>query len=74
MLYCPKYDILWILTLLRIHWRLSTILKTSQKVYEGMFFDICKSMFIVKVYSIPYKFPSDNINGTKNTDSLTLMS
>ena len=31
-----------------------------------MFFDICKSMFIVRVYSIPYKFPSDNINGTKN--------
>ena len=26
--------------ILRIHWRLETILKTSEKVYEVMFFDM----------------------------------
>ena len=29
-----------IFLLLRIHWRLLTILKTSEKVYEVMFFDM----------------------------------
>ena len=35
---------------LRTHWRLSMILKTSKNVYEC--FLICKSMYILKVYSI----------------------
>ena len=38
---------------LRIHWRLSMIFKTSYKVFEVIFF-ICKSMYILKVYSIHY--------------------
>ena len=39
---------------LRISWKLSTILKTSKKIYEIMFFLICQSMHILKVYSIHY--------------------
>ena len=38
---------------LRIHWRLSTILKTSNKSLPVMFL-ICKSMHILKWYSIQY--------------------
>ena len=58
-----------------IHWRISRILKTSKILYEVMLFDTCKSMYILKMYSIHYtlskktqilrKFPSDKINGTK---------
>ena len=36
---------------LRIHWRLSMILKANKKVYEVMFL-ICKSMYILEVCSI----------------------
>ena len=36
---------------LRIHWRPPTILKASKKVYEVMFL-VCKSMYILNVYSI----------------------
>ena len=39
---------------LRIHWKLSRILKISKQVYEKMFFDIYISMYILKAYSIHY--------------------
>ena len=39
--------------LLRIYRGLSTVLKSSKKVYEVMFL-IYKSMYIMKVYSIHY--------------------
>ena len=49
--------------------------KNKQKSFMKWYFLICKTMSILKVYSIHYilryntnvkKFPSDNINGTKN--------
>ena len=43
---------------LRIHWRLSTILATSNKSVWSMFL-ICKSMYILKVYSIHYRLRSN---------------
>ena len=58
---------------LRIHYRRRTILKTSKKVYEVMFFDYLN---VLKVCSIHYilrsdtnvkkKILFDKINGTKN--------
>ena len=39
---------------LRIHWRLSTILKTSKKVYEVMFFDMLKYVYSVSVFNALY--------------------
>ena len=59
---------------LRIHWRLSTILKISKKCIKQIFFLIYKSMYILKVYSMHHwdktqmlkKIPSDKINSTKN--------
>ena len=38
---------------LRIHWRLSAILKAIKKVYEVIFFD-SKKLYILKMYSIHY--------------------
>ena len=38
---------------LRIHWKLSMILKANKKVYEVMFL-ICKSMYILEVCSTHY--------------------
>ena len=65
--------------ILRIQWRFSTILKTSNKSVWCNVFLICKSMYILRKYSIHYintihwaktqmlkKFPSDKRNGTKN--------
>ena len=49
---------------LRIHWRPSTILKTSKNVYTVMFF-ICKSIYILKVYSV-HSTLRQNINVKKN--------
>ena len=43
---------------LRIHWRLSTILTTSNRSVWSMFL-ICKSMYILKVYSIHYRLRSN---------------
>ena len=43
---------------LRIHWGLSTILATSNKSVWSMFL-ICKSMYILKVYSIHYRLRSN---------------
>ena len=58
---------------LRIHWRLSTILKISKKVYEVMFFDTVHIIWKCIKYIIHWdktqmlkKFPSDKIKGTKN--------
>ena len=60
--FCSKYDQIcsflriWshlLKKFLRIHWRLSTILKTSKKVYEVLFL-ICRSMYILQVYLIHY--------------------
>ena len=60
---------------LRIHWRLSTILKTRKKVNEVIFFWCVKTCIFWKCiqYAIHWdetqmfkKFPSDKINGTKN--------
>ena len=63
---------------LRIHKRLSTISKPSKKMYEVMLFEvwcICKSMNILKVYSISTHWDktqilkqvsSDKISDTKN--------
>ena len=60
---------------LRIHWRLLTILKTSKKVYEVMYFDTQKVYIFWKFvhYTIHWHetqmlkaFPLDKINGTKN--------
>ena len=63
-----------------IHWRISMILKTSKILYEVMLLDTCKSMYILKMYSIHNtlskktqilrKLPSDKINGTKNASFL----
>ena len=60
---------------LRIHWRLSAILKTSEKSVWSNVFLICKSIYILKLYSVDiemkHKFkkksPWDKISGTKNT-------
>ena len=38
---------------LRIHWRLSAILKAIKEVYEVIFFD-SKKLYILKMYSIHY--------------------
>ena len=60
---------------LRIQWRLSTILKTSKKVYEVMFFWYVKVCIFWKciLYAMHWdktqvlkKFPSDKINATRN--------
>ena len=60
---------------LRIHWRLSTILKTSKKTHEVMFFWYVKVGILWKciIYTIHWnktqmlkKFPLDEINGIKN--------
>ena len=60
---------------LRIHWRLSTTLKTSQKLHEVMFFWYVKVCIFSKCiqYTIHWdktqmlkKIPSDKINSTKN--------
>ena len=61
---------------LRIHWRLSVILKTSKNVYKVMLFWYVKVFVFWKCiqYTIHLdktkmlkKIPSDKINGTKNT-------
>ena len=49
--------------MLWIQWRLSTILKTSRKMYE-MCFDVSKNTYILKVYLDTIHL--DKINGTKN--------
>ena len=60
---------------LRIHWRLSTILKTSNKsVWSNVFWYVKVCIFWKCIqYTIHWdktqmlkKFPSDKINGTKN--------
>ena len=49
---------------LRIHWRLSTILTTSNRSAWSMFL-ICKSMYILKVYWIHYRLRSNTNVNTK---------
>ena len=49
--------------ILRIHWRHSTILRISKKVYKVMFFD---TLYVEIKTQILKKFPSEKINGTKN--------
>ena len=39
---------------LRIHWRLSTILKTRKKLYEVTFFDIWKYVYSESVFDTLY--------------------
>ena len=39
---------------LRIHWRLSTILKTSKKLYEVMIFDMWKYVYFESVFNTLY--------------------
>ena len=59
---------------LRIHRRLSTILKTSKKMYEVIFFDMKKYVYSEGVFNKLYteikqmlkKIPSNKINSTKN--------
>ena len=66
---------------LRIHWRPSTNLKTSNKsVWSNVFWYVKVYIFWKSIqYTIPWdktqkfkKFPSDKINGTKNTLILLL--
>ena len=61
--------------MLRIHWRLSTVLKTSNKsVWSNVFWYVKVCIFWKCIqYTIHWdktqmlkKFPSDKINGTKN--------
>ena len=60
-------------SMLRMHWRFSTILKTSKKVYEVMFFDMLKYVYSENVLihyalrntNVKNKFTSGKINGTK---------
>ena len=60
--------------LLRIHWRLSTILKISKKVYKVMFFDMLKYIFWKCIqYTMHWdktqmlqNFPLHKINGREN--------
>ena len=65
------------------HWGLSTILKTSKKVYEVMFFLICKRIYILRVYSMHYilcdkanvkKIPPDKVNVTQDALLISLAS
>ena len=39
---------------LKIHWRLSTILKTSKKLYQIMFFGMLKYVYSENAFNTPY--------------------
>ena len=74
---CPWFQFN-LLNILRVHWSLLTILKTNKKLYEVMFFLICRSIYILIFWKfiqcatewdktqILKKFDLDKRSGTKN--------
>ena len=76
---CPRLKIEKFIELtncsfLRIHWRLSTILRTSKKLYEVVLSGMYKYVYSGSIFNTLYiemirnvkKIFSDKINGTKN--------
>ena len=65
-------------SILRIHWRISMILKTSKQVYDVMFSDIKKYVYSESVFSalyikIKHKYPKKTSLGqTKGTKNMLL--